>query len=91
MSWETVAKCNECGKVKGEANKWFVIFPEYRSGSPNEGFLICHWNAELSRFHNAVIICSESCLQKRLGVFLTMRCKEAPANMQAEVTKVLGT
>jgi hypothetical protein len=82
MPWETVAKCDECGKVKGEANKWLLALPEYRKGLDYEGFLVCHWSEEVAQFPSAKMLCSEACLQKRLGAFLAQRTKEAPANLQ---------
>jgi hypothetical protein len=79
MPWETVAKCDECGKVKGEANKWMLIYVDH----PLSEFTIRLWPKHGTAIEPEwAMLCSEACLQKRLGAFLAQRTKEAPANLQ---------
>lgn len=70
-----VAKCDICGKIKGDANKWFVFDDySYDPGSDNSQFAMWHW--EFGNIQNAEGVkfaCSEQCLFKAQQPFLSRR------------------
>lgn len=70
MSWKTVAVCDVCKAVKGEANKWLLVFND--GGS----FEIKHWPEPGHHIEaEALMVCSETCLHKLLNEFLALRYK----------------
>jgi hypothetical protein len=73
-----------CGKVKGQANKWVQI-----SLHPHNPYLIAIHAPSNAKLWPQVImqdICSDTCLQKRLGQVLQM-IREEPAALQPDPLK----
>ena len=67
MSDYVTKKCDVCGKVKGEANKWLKIV--VYSG-PSDGLYVSSLITEASEItttYRYEDICSDTCLQKRLA------------------------
>ncbi len=60
MSAYTTVKCDECGNLKAEANKWWRVL------RLPHGYSV--FSAEAANLRETFIdICSESCLQKAEG------------------------
>lgn len=66
MKVETI-KCDVCGALKREANKWLVIQVQETADEFNEPYITIS-----SKINSCVTedICSDACLQKRLGQVL---------------------
>ena len=79
MGWATVAKCNICGKEKGDANKWLLvdmyIAPTADRVMKDSRFTLYQWTEIKSSEAGLRFICGEECLQREMKVFLDLRSK----------------
>lgn len=60
-----VYQCDVCGRRKGDANHWFLIFPGVKE------CIIRPWDATFSNHGMWSHICGDECLHKKLQEFLT--------------------
>ena len=64
-------KCDVCGKIKGEANKWIEIIVGYDPPFLSVGFPEQNLPAGVRLTGQYMDICSDTCLQVELGKALT--------------------
>lgn len=75
--WARVAKCDVCGRIKGEANKWLLV------NLSAALFTVYHWDELIARQPNMGHICGEQCLHKKLQEFLDLR-NHPPSQPQSQ-------
>jgi hypothetical protein len=74
MAWETVARCDVCGRIKGDANKWLLMYHDFEQSQAFITFYM--WDEKLSQSGGGTaFICGEECMHKRLQEFLDLRSK----------------
>lgn len=72
MSYVRVAQCDVCKKIKGEANKWILVFV-----TTDRFAIFYNWfDPPEDIAHEYKMFCSEQCLFKLENEFLRRRCVE---------------
>jgi hypothetical protein len=72
MTWDSVFRCDVCGTVKKDANKWLLAKNGY-TAEAIPCFRIYHWDDYIAKDPNTKIVCSEHCLNRLLQPFLSQR------------------
>lgn len=80
MPWESIARCDVCRAIKGDANKWLI------ADQRKTLFQIIHWNYDIAKGSNVKLVCSESCLHKLMQPFLDSRTTPSTIISLNEVT-----
>lgn len=70
MSYAVKAKCDRCGREKGEANKWLVGMPTHHLSDP--GYTLYDWTETIATIPNAHHLCSEKCALLMLMKFIRL-------------------
>jgi hypothetical protein len=77
MSRPTIPVCDQCGKLKGPSNRWFIAveanLPAYPGATrPLHGLSVFPATMQESGydFENVIDLCGESCAQKALAQWM---------------------
>ncbi len=70
MSQFSGYKCDGCGTIRGESNRWFVLFELPADGDITPTVLLEHFGVEVATKPDAIHLCGETCVLKRVSAWL---------------------
>jgi len=82
MSFATKCVCDGCGKIKGDANKWLLVYEfafHIRKDCRPMFFGVRTWDDEAAQANGVRHVCTAACMQKMLGEFLGASVTVVPA------------